>query len=242
MPHFTEYPNTDHAFTMIHVAGGSFTMGETKENHQLADFYIADTPVTQALYEYIMGQNPAYFKGRNRPVEQVSWFDAVIFCNQLSVALGRVPYYYHDADYKEPFIKAEKYNNQPIFFKAAAAGYRLPKEKEWEFAAISGRHSKGYEYAGGNDLDDVGWYNGNSHSETKPVKLKFPNDLNLYDMSGNVWEWCEDWYNKSGSARVLRGGSWFGYPEYCRATFRLSGTPAHRSNNIGFRLACISLQ
>lgn len=178
-----------------------FHDGQKEKKHQVADFYIADVPVTP----HIMGQNPAFFKGKNRLVETVSWFDAVIFCNQLSAALGKEPYYYHDEVYALPFIKAEQDKNQAIFFKANANGYRLPKEKEWEFAALGGNNNKGYEYAGGNDLDDVGWYSSNSHSETKPVKLKLPNELGLYDMSGNVWEWCEDWY---GSDRLYRGGCW----------------------------------
>ena len=138
--------------------------------------------------------------------------------------------------------------------------YRLPTEAEWEYAARGGNKSKGYKYAGSNKLKEVAWYWENSHDETKDVGLKFPNELGLYDMSGNVWEWCQDWYSKeyyeecqkegtvinpagpkNGVYRVLRGGGWSNTPQYCRCTNRNLNPPEYRINNVGFRLV-FSLQ
>jgi formylglycine-generating enzyme required for sulfatase activity len=131
--------------------------------------------------------------------------------------------------------------------------YRLPSEAEWEYAARGGRHSLGFLYAGSNKLKEVGWYNKNSHGETKPVGLKLPNELGLYDMSGNVWEWCADvWHDsyenapKDGSAwlkgadkdiRLLRGGSWLNSSDICRVSFRGGYSAGNRDDNIGFRVA-----
>ncbi|MEO1382291.1 MAG: SUMF1/EgtB/PvdO family nonheme iron enzyme [Bacteroidota bacterium] len=128
--------------------------------------------------------------------------------------------------------------------------FRLPTEAEWEFAARGGNLSKGFEYAGSNNLDEVGWYGGNSGSKTHSVGQKAPNELGLYDMSGNVWEWCQDWYDKypsgrhtnlqgaeSGVYRVLRGGSWHSLPRHCRVADRDYGTPLYRSRRNGFRLS-----
>jgi formylglycine-generating enzyme len=156
-------------------------------------------------------------------VEQVSWYDAQEFLLKLNT--HQLP---------------------------AGCGYRLPSETEWEYAARGGQQSKGYEYAGGNDLDKVGWYRDNSHSETKVVGLKLPNELGLFDLSGNVDEWCEDqWHSnldgapQDGSAwvdkeqgvhRVFRGGGWFDDSEHCRSTFRYR--PSFRDSDVGFRVVC----
>jgi formylglycine-generating enzyme len=128
--------------------------------------------------------------------------------------------------------------------------YRLPTEAEWEYAARGGSLSKGYKYAGSNDLSEVGWYNQNSGSKTHPVGQKKPNELGLYDVSGNVWEWCADWYADypdsaqtnptwatQGVYRVLRGGSWVDHLAHCRAAYRNTSGPAIRYYDIGFRLA-----
>ena len=128
--------------------------------------------------------------------------------------------------------------------------FRLPTEAEWEYAARGGKKSNGYKYAGSNDIGSVAWYTNNSDSKTHPVKGKSPNELGLYDMSGNVWEWCSDWYGSyssgsqtnpqgpsSGSLRVLRGGSWRSNAGYCRVSYRYFGGPGNRYFDSGFRLA-----
>ena len=126
----------------------------------------------------------------------------------------------------------------------------MPTEAEWEFAARGGNKSKGYKYAGSNNIDSVAWYDGNSGNETHPVAQKQPNELGLYDMSGNVYEWCQDWYGeyrnnsqtnptgpKSGDFRVPRGGSWLDFARYCRTSYRDSFTPSYRDGSLGLRLA-----
>ncbi|WP_282775259.1 formylglycine-generating enzyme family protein, partial [Phaeodactylibacter xiamenensis] len=130
--------------------------------------------------------------------------------------------------------------------------YRLPTEAEWTFAARGGNHSRGYKYAGSNNLEDVGWYRKNSRSKTHVVGSKQPNELGLYDMSGNVWEWCSDWYDENyfkttvlynpkgpdlGTRRVYRGGGWLSGPERCSVFNRDGRSPGIRRNALGFRLA-----
>ncbi|NUN99305.1 MAG: SUMF1/EgtB/PvdO family nonheme iron enzyme [Saprospiraceae bacterium] len=219
---------------MVFVKGGTFTMGcldgrdkdcekKEKPSHSvtLDDFYLSRTEVTQAQWQAIMGSNPSEFKDcPTCPVEQVSWEDVQEFLKKLNDL-------------------------------SSGAKYRLPTEAEWEYAARGGAKSnKGYLYAGSNDLKEVAWYEGNSGSKTHPVGQKMKNELGLYDMTGNVYEWCSDWYGdypsaaqnnpagpKSGSDRVLRGGSWYSDPLFCRVAYRNFVTPGNRSDSVGFRLA-----
>ncbi len=219
-----------HHIELTEVQGGTFEMGNEegwdreKPVHTITvpTFWIGKYPVTQSLYESVMGENPAHFRGAEHPVEQVSWNDCQQFLQKLNTLLG-------DTD------------------------FRLPTEAEWEYAAKGGKDwKKGYKYAGSNNLEEVAWYHENSHRETKPVGWKAPNQLGIHDMSGNVWEWCEDdWHNNyenapddgsawidrpRGNSRVLRGGSWF-YGSYgCRVSFRYDFHPAFRSYYVGLRL------
>lgn len=218
------------SFTMIHVEGGTFTMGATSEmtepssdeepTHQvtLSSYYIGETEVTQALWKAVMGSNPSWFKGDNLPVEKVSWNDCQTFISKLNALTGK--------------------------------NFRLPTEAEWEFAARGGNQSRHTQYSGSSRIDDVAWYYGNSNDKTHPVKTKQPNELGIYDMSGNVDEWCQDWYDSyssdaqtdptgagSGSLRVGRGGSWWGPPRACRSSYRNHGAHEGSCDNLGLRLA-----
>lgn len=183
------------------------------------DYSISRTEVTQKLYESIMGTNPSYFKGENKPVEEVSWYNAVEFCNALSKKLGYEPAY--------------SINGNSVTWNENANGFRLPTVEEWRYAARGGQN---YEYSGSNNLDSVGWYDCNSNNTTHLVALKKPNGYGLYDMSGNVWEWCWDshgYYDRYGC-----GGSWRNYDSNsCEVDSRNYYSADYGSNLIGFRLA-----
>lgn len=230
-----------------------FIMGDNTSNYDdekpahpvtfQSDFEIGKYLVTQALWEAVMGKNtnPSRFKGRNRPVEQVSWEDIVIG-NKKEKRLA-----FLDKLNELPAIKAQNLEDGKQF--------RLPTEAQWEYAARGGKFWEAlkYKYAGSNQIKEVAWYRENSHEETKSVGLKMPNILGLYDMTGNVWEWCADnWYEnyndapKDGTAwlsekdkdiRVLRGGSW-GYDiNDCRVANRSGNFSNDRNYYIGFRLS-----
>ncbi|MEZ4825733.1 MAG: formylglycine-generating enzyme family protein [Bacteroidia bacterium] len=241
-PKTVDFHINDLTLQMIEIPGGSFRMGDKDDGpiHEvtLSLYLIGKYPVTQALWSALMPENPSRFKDPNRPVEQVSWFDAVKFCNALSKNHG----------YEEVYrFKGEK----DVVINRQARGFRLPTEAQWEYAARGGTHHiNNYEYAGGNDLHRVGWYDRNSHNQTQPVGLKVPNQLGIYDMSGNVWEWCWDWYEEypksaqqdptgplNGSGRVLRGGGWYINSGYCRVVARRYDAPVSRNYLNGFRVA-----
>lgn len=217
-------------FTMIKVEGGTFQMGATSEQESdayddeypvhsvtLSDYYIGETEVTQELWQAVMGGNPSYFSGNQRPVETVSWNDCKEFIEKLNQLTGK--------------------------------NFRLPTEAEWEYAARGGDKSQGYKYSGSNTIGVVAWYWDNGGEQTHDVKTKQPNELGIYDMSGNVWEWCEDWFGdysresqtnptgpSSGSGRVLRGGSWSYTARDCRVSDRGGNSPDIRFSSGGFRL------
>ena len=224
-------------FKMVAVEGGTFQMGATSEQQNpdsdekpvhsvtLSNYYIGETEVTQALWEAVMGSNPSYFKGSDKPVECVSYEDCVTFVNKLNSLLSaQLP---------------------------GGRKFRLPTEAEWEFAARGGNRSQGYRYSGSNTLSSVAWYGEfRDIGSTHPVKQKQANELGLYDMSGNVWEWCYDWYGdyssssqtnpkgpSTGSYRVLRGGSWDYDAQGCRVARRLNSSPDYRFDFSGLRLA-----
>ena len=188
-----------------------------------------------------MGSNLSRFKGDDLPVERVSWRDCVEYCNRKSESEGL----------EKCYIIKEVFFSDSFIVDYGKNGYRLPTEAEWEYAAKGGNRSKGYKYSGDDNIGIVAEYEGNNDKSTKPVCGKQPNELGIYDMSGNVWEWCSDWYGKnyysngssrnpkgpsSGSARVNRGGSWYDDASYCRAADRSRNTPSRRGNNLGFRL------
>jgi formylglycine-generating enzyme required for sulfatase activity len=216
----------------VYVAPGTFMMGATDSEdgysweyprHQVTltkGFWISKYEITQKQYRDKIGSNPSYFIGDNKPVETVSWNEAADFC--------------------------------------AAVGGRLPTEAEWEFAARGGNKSKGYIYSGSNNVNDIAWYWDNIPSQewetsgcgSQPVGTKSPNELGIYDMIGNVWEWVSDWYGdyssssvtnptgpNSGSYRVIRGGSWHYDASWCRVAFRDYFSPSNRSGDLGFRAA-----
>lgn len=230
------------SFKMVKVPGGTFTMGGTAGQgdqtyddefplHEvtLSSFSIGETEVTQALWQAVMGSNPSNFTGDlNRPVEMVNWNDCQTFIAKLNQMTGM--------------------------------SFRLPTEAEWEYAARGGKKSHDYMFAGSNDLDEVAWAITNIPSQqpntpgygTQPVAQKAPNELGLYDMSGNVYEWCHDWYdaypaeaqvNPTGPGddegchyHVCRGGGWNRYARSCRVTLRNNVTPESAFFNIGLRL------
>ena len=229
------------SFEMVAVKGGTFTMGCTSEQggdcysdekptHSvtLSDYYIGKFEVTQELWQAVMGSNPSYFKGNNLPVEKVSWNDVQEFITKLNQKTG--------------------------------ANFRLPTEAEWEYAARGGNKSNGYKYSGSNSIDNVAVYEvnsynkGNNHPDygTHAVGTKTPNELGIYDMSGNVWEWCQDWKGNyssgsqtnptgpaSGAYRVLRGGGWSIDASYCRVSNRSSSNPGSGNYYFGFRLVLV---
>ena len=225
-------------FTMLPVEGGTFTMGATAEQGSadsdekpthsvtLSSYYMGETEVTQALWQAVMGGNPSRFKGSNLPVELVSWNDCHEFITKL---------------------------NQLCASQLNGRQFRLPTEAEWEYAARGGKQSKGYKYSGSNTLDNVAWCASNSGRATHAVGKKQANELGLYDMSGNVWEWCSDLYGDygssaqtdptgpadpaTGSSRVCRGGGWDNSVRGCRVSYRYYGTPDSTYSSIGLRLA-----
>ena len=169
------------------TAGDGFDNERPVHTVTVSTFYIGKYEVTQGLYESVMGANPSEFKGDNNlPVENVTWYNAVSFCNKLSEKEGRQAVYTIDGT----TVTADWSKN----------GYRLPTEAEWEYAAKGGNGSPGnYLYAGSNNVDDVAWYSGNSSNTPHVVGKAKPNGLGIYDMSGNVWEWCWDWYSDYSS-------------------------------------------
>jgi formylglycine-generating enzyme required for sulfatase activity len=231
---------------MVRIEPWSFTMGspgdepdrDRDENqHQVTltqGFLMSATEVTQAQYEAVMGSNPSEFKGASRPVEQVSWYDAVKFCNALSE--------------REGLTAAYNVSGEDVTWNRDADGYRLPTEAEWEYACRAGTTTRFHSGDDDSDLELVGWYDGNSGLETHDVRTKQPNAWGLYDMHGNVWEWCWDWYGDYGGnatdpagprsflIRVLRGGGWYYNAQSCRSALRFSNFPDDRYSFNGFRV------
>lgn len=222
---------------MLHVKGGTLTMKDEESGAQfktgIKPFYFGKFPVTQALYEKVMGKekNHSRFPGEDRPVENVSWYDAVEYCNRLSAEMGLKPVYVIQGD--------------RVTADFSAAGFRLPTEAEWEYACRGDTGGDSY-----GEIDKIAWSKNNSGGSTQGVGKKEPNPWGFYDMLGNVWEWCWDRYGRypdvdqekwqgvgEGIDRVFRGGSWNNSAGKCRANSRLSVQPTFHDHDLGFRLA-----
>lgn len=246
---FTRFGNNriftvkDITFTMVYVDGGTFTMGATREqwsdaesdenpSHSvtLSSYYIGETEVTQALWQAVMGSLPSDIS---------SYYSSYPY----DLKGSQRPVCYVSWEDCQRFIS--RLNS------LTGQHFHLPTEAQWEYAARGGSKSWGYKYSGSNDVGNVAWYTENTNDNgSHNVKTKSPNELGLYDMSGNLWEWCQDWYGSyssgsqtnptgasSGSDRVCRGGSWFRYAWCCRVSNRDDYAPSVRSHDLGLRLA-----
>lgn len=233
------------------------------KNVVITDFYIGKYEVSQKEWKEVMGSNPSKFIGDSLPVEMVSWYDCVEYCNKRSIKEGLVPYYTIEKNIKDKKNISE-YDSVKwtVTINAEANGYRLPTEAEWEYAAGGGQMSKSFTYSGSNDADEVAWYWKNSgdtiltgpwhwitlennNNKTKRVGSKKPNELGLYDMSGNVREWCDEWYADAeiyiGFFRAQRGGGWMGADYRCESANRGYFDANGKGPDQGFRL-CRSIQ
>ena len=210
--------------TMLAIPAGTATLSDRRTQRtwsvDLAAYQLATTPVTQAQYASVTGQRPSAAEGDQLPVETVSWEDAIRFCNSLSAAVGLTSAY--DID------------DGAVEWNTLADGYRLPSEAEWERACRAGTTDARY-----GPLDEIAWHRSNSDERSHAVGRKRPNDWGLYDMLGNVWEWCWDLYDPEvyDSYRVLRGGGWFDEHWSCRASVRRRSHPTYKIDDVSFRVA-----
>jgi len=189
---------------------------------QIKPFLLAKYVVTMELYDGIINSTCNDYKNSNKPVVNISWHDAITFCNSLSKTAGLTEFYSIQDDGKK--VSCNLHSN----------GYRLPSEAEWQYACKA--DTPGYTYG---ELQKIAWYNENSNGQIQDVGKKEPNAWGLYDMLGNVWEWCYDLYDEKvyGSYRIFRGGSWAEEARGCGATCRRRSHPTFHIDDLGFRLA-----
>jgi formylglycine-generating enzyme required for sulfatase activity/TolB-like protein len=231
---------------MVEIQAGSFMMGSpSNEKNRNSDekkhkvtirksFLMSKTEVTQKQWQAVMGNNPSYCIGDDNPVERVSWFNCVKFCNKLSEKEGLEPVY--------------NINGNNVTWDKSKRGYRLPTEAEWEYACRAGTTTRFNTGNSDSDLKRAGWFKDNSGRKSHPVAQKTPNSYGLYDMHGNVWEWCWDWFGSyggditadpvgasSGSYRVFRGGAWYNDAQRCRSAYRNNDSPNNSYHSVGFR-------
>ncbi|TGD58064.1 formylglycine-generating enzyme family protein [Flavobacterium humi] len=242
---------------MVKVEGGTYQMGSKDDNrnaetdeqkqHEVKVNSFEINKLEVSVWEWKeyckktkrkLPATPVWGWHDNYPITNVTWFEAVNYCNWLSKQDGLKPAY--------------SVNGPNYACDFNASGYRLPTEAEWEFAAKGGTKSKGYVFAGSNDSEELAWFIKNSNKSPHSVGTKLPNELGIYDMNGNVWEWCWDWYNKEyykiedgnnpkgplrGEKKSVRGGSWDSQENYLRTANRISTLPEKTNEFYGFRLA-----
>ena len=278
MPFYSESVSADKVFYHIRtveasgwqnvfIPGGTFIMGRTTGNGDddelpihsvtLNPYHIGKYEVTQAEYASIMGTNPASGNGvgDSYPVYYVSWYAAIKYCNLRSLAEGLMPVYEISGS-TDPATWGTVPTSSNATWNAAvcnwnASGYRLPTEAEWEYAARGAATIPDYLYTGSDNINTVAWWYSNSGGNAHPVGTKASNGIGSYDMSGNVWEWCWDWYSStyysvspsdnptgpaSGSNRSTSGGAFTSGEHHCRVANRSSTGPSSSNNNLGFRL------
>jgi formylglycine-generating enzyme required for sulfatase activity len=249
-----------YAHDMVYIPAGKFFMGTqfiNRSDHErprhevsLPPFLFGSTEVTQTLWQEVIGSNPSVRTARQQPVTNVSWYQVLEFCNALSLRESLTPCYkinktFPDANNSSD-LDSLRYS---VSCNWNATGYRLPTEAEWEYAARCADSTNRMQFSGGYRINDVGWYDQNSGKKAQEVAQLKANAFELFDMSGNVFEWCWDWWGtygkesedhpkgaKSGTYRVIRGGSWYSEADQCTTTSRAGNSPHASAKDLGFRL------